>query len=217
MPEPITQSPPENAHTLREWASLAAAGDDQAFERIHRRFGGGLMRFFLTRNGGRVDLAEELAQKTWVEVWRALRRQRYDPQRGAISTFTYAIAYKIWLQYCRTSLGGRARANAAEGYLSMLIEESSAPDDLLNAAELLDALRACLREAGSPNALDDDERLIVLHAAGGRSERWLADELGLAASTINARKKLIYNKLRKCLSAKGFVRDDAERGRNPGG
>ena len=217
MPEPTTPSPPDSADTLREWANLAAAGDDQAFERIHRRFGGGLMRFFLTRNGGRVDLAEELAQKTWVEVWRSMRRQRYDPERGAISTFTYAIGYKVWLQYCRTSLGGMARANAADGYLAMLIEESSDPDDLLNAAALLDALRDCLREADSANALNDDERLIIFHTAGGRSERWLAAELGVAASTVNARKKLIYNKLRKCLSAKGFVRDGAERGSNPGG
>lgn len=217
MPEPTTQEPPQSADTLRLWASLAAGGDDRAFERIHRRFGGGLMRFFLIRNGGRVDLAEELAQKTWVEVWRSLRRQRYDPQRGAISTFTYAIAYKIWLQYCRTSLGGKARANAADGYFAKLLEESSAPDDLLNAAELLDALRDCLRQADSATALNDDERLIVLHAARGHSERWLAGELGVAASTINARKKLIYNKLRKCLSAKGFVRDSSERGANPGG
>ena len=108
-------------------------------------------------------------------------------------------------------------ANSAGGYFAELLEESSAPDDLLNAAELLDALRACLREADSANALNDGERLIVLHAARGRSERWLADELGVAASTINARKKLIYNKLRKCLSAKGFVRDSSERGANSGG
>ena len=217
MPEPTRQGPPENADTLREWASLAAAGDDQAFERIHRRFGGGLMRFFLTRNGGRVDLAEELAQKTWVEVWRSLRRQRYDPQRGAISTFTYAIGYKVWLQYCRTSLGGMERANVGDGYLALLIEDASAPEDLLNAAELLDALRTCVREAGSANALSDDERLIVFHAARGQSERWLADELGVAPSTVNARKRIVYNKLRKCLAAKGFVRESAERGVNPGG
>ena len=45
-----------------------------------------------------------------------------------------------------------------------------------------------------------------------RPERTLASDFGVAASTINARKKLAYNKLRKCLAAKGFRPTDAERG-----
>ena len=211
MPEPSSPCSSDKGDSLRELAGLAAGGDNQAFERIHRRLAGGLTRFFLTRNGGRADLAEELAQKTWVEVWRAIRRQRYDPQRGAVSTFIYAVAYKLWLQHCRTSRTG-LQAQGVRDYLTSLIEDSARPDDVLFAADLLDALRACLSGREPPHGLSEDERLLVFRSAAGSSERTLASEFGVAASTINGRKRLIYNKLRKCLAAKGFRADHAERG-----
>jgi len=55
--------------------SAALAGDEAGFERVHDRYGQGLIRFFLKRVTGRIDLAEELSQKTWVLVWRALQAQ----------------------------------------------------------------------------------------------------------------------------------------------
>ena len=78
------------------------------------------------------------------------------------------------------------------------------PAALLHAAELLDAMRGCLHAAGTPFALSAEERQIVIELSGGESERALAERLGVAASTIHARKQLAYRKLRQCLSAKGF-------------
>ena len=133
-----------------------------------------------------------------------------------MSTFIYAVAYKLWLQHCRTSRTGSQRRGVSD-YLTCLIEESARPDDVLAAADLLDALRACLNGRDSPHGLSEDERLLIFRSAAGSSERTLATEFGVAASTINGRKRLIYNKLRKCLAAKGFRADHAERGLAAGG
>src|SRR5215470_7244498 len=78
---------------LPELAAAAMSGNEAAFEQIHRRLSGGLIRFFLTRTRGQASVAEELAQTTWVHLWRSLRDRRYDPARSAISTFVYAIGH----------------------------------------------------------------------------------------------------------------------------
>src|SRR5262249_62173172 len=86
---------------LAELAAAAMSGNEAAFEQIHRRLSGGLIRFFLTRARGRPSVAEELAQTTWVHLWRSLRERRYDPSRAAISSFVYAICHNVCLQHRR--------------------------------------------------------------------------------------------------------------------
>ncbi len=81
--------------------------------------------------------------------------------------------------------------------------------------ELLDAVRACLHAEEAPDSLTPQERHIVQSAARGATDRALAAELGLAASTINVRKQAAYAKLRRALAARGYV-DEGERTASPG-
>lgn len=189
---------------MGELSRRVAAGDRGAFDAVHDRLAGGLLRLFDRRLAGRADVADELAQQTWARAWDAITRGRYQPQRAAISTFVYAVANNVWLQFCRTL------RSPGQGPPT---EEPAAPgrhDALLEYAELIDALRGCLRQPAGPNALADDERLVVLATARGETERQLAVRLGLAASTINARKQSAYAKMRACLAAKGFSRQIIE-------
>jgi RNA polymerase sigma-70 factor (ECF subfamily) len=199
---------------LQRLADRAQSGDRGAFEQLLRRFDPGLKRILLRRSGGRVELADELAQRTWIAVWEALRKGRYDPRKSAISTFIYAVAHKLWLQHLRRA----STAPLSGGVLGeSLLDASGATENPvaeLQAAEMLEAMRACLRTAGTPFSLTDEERRIVLELNGGKSERDLAGELGVAASTIHARKQLAYGKLRRCLAAKGFSEETAERRRD---
>jgi RNA polymerase sigma factor (sigma-70 family) len=191
------------ADAIRRAAGRVAAGDERAFEAIHERFDAGLRRFFLTRGGGRVEQAEELAQRTWVQVWRSMSDGKYDPRRAAPSTFIYAVASKMWLRHCRTLT--RPASTEADGLLARLLEGGD-PADLLHAAELLEGMRHCLRCEG---CLSEEERAIVLAAAHGETERALGRRFGLAASSINARKQAAYAKLRRCMAERGLFSDEA--------
>jgi RNA polymerase sigma factor (sigma-70 family) len=197
---------------LKRLADQAQRGDRAAFELLVRRLAPGIRHMLLRRTGGRTPLADELAHDTWVAVWDVLRAGRYDAKKAAISTFAYAVAHKLWLRHLRRS----GRAPLSYGVLDEMLaapDESVNPATTLQAAELLDAVRACLRAAETPYSLSEEERRIVIGLARGESERSLAEQLGVVASTIHARKLVAYRKLRRCLAAKGFSPDGTERGR----
>jgi RNA polymerase sigma factor (sigma-70 family) len=164
--------------------------------------GGGLFRLFMDRTGGRSELAEDFSQKTWVAVWQALRAGKYDPARAAISTFIYAVGYRVWLQHMRSA--GRASAHldaAAKGMSAMALSTDPANETKL--AEAIDSVRSCLRAGPHESGLTDEERWILRAASTGVTDRELAQRLGVAASTANARKQAAYDKLRRYLENKG--------------
>ena len=169
----------------------------------------------LRRTGGRAALAEELTHDTWVAVWDSLRNGRYDPSKAAISTFMYAVAHKLWLQHLRRAGQAHASLNA----LDSLLDDAAGSDHpaaLLHAEEMVRAIQGCLHAADTPFSLTDEERQVVIGLAGEETERTLAGKLGVAASTIHARKVSAYKKLRSCMTAKGFGEAAAERPESPG-
>lgn len=194
--EPNPARPPGGPATLAE---RVACGDARAFAHVHASLAPGLRAMFLRRLGQRADVADDLAQQTWAAVWDALRRGRYDPTRAAVSTFIYAVAHNMWLRFCRAARRGLPTEAAVPPDLG------PSPERMLAYCELLEALRGCLRNPHGDDALSAEERQIVLAAADGQSERELARQLGVAASTINARKKAAYGKIRRCLAHKGYA------------
>ncbi|MGE0479263.1 MAG: RNA polymerase sigma factor [Phycisphaerae bacterium] len=209
MPPDDAQRARSAAATLRALAVRAAAGDDDAFEGLHARLDAGLLRWLTRRCGGREELAHDLAHRTWVEVWRCLRAEKYDAERAAFSTFLYAVAYKVWQRH------GRDSARAATGLdelAAAIADDDPTLHDTLADAELVDAIRACLAATSPPFALTLDEREVAFGLASGETERSLADKLGLAPSTVHARKLSAHAKLRRCLRAKGFSEGNIERG-----
>ncbi|MCG3126815.1 MAG: hypothetical protein CHACPFDD_01670 [Phycisphaerae bacterium] len=200
-------SSPDNS--LVSLARRCASGDQEAFRALHDRLHPGLVRVLLRRTHGQHDVADEIAQQTWVAVWDALCKGRYDADRSSISTFVYAISYKLWLQAARRA--GR-RPAIAPGEHEALSSDDADPRGALPLAELIEAARDCLQSSDSPLALTDRERGLITQIAAGVPERTIARELGVAASTVNAWKRAAFAKLRRCLAAKGFRGDIFERG-----
>ena len=127
LPQPLAASLPKRDQSLQHLTLRAAQGDQEAFAALHQRLGGGLHRLFMERTGGRTELADDFCQKTWVAVWQALEGGKYDPERAAISTFVYAVGYRVWLQHMRSA--GRARAHldaAAPGMAALGLSEDPA-------------------------------------------------------------------------------------------
>jgi len=170
---------PRRDSSLQHLTTRAAGGDEGAFAALHQRLGGGLFRLFMDRTGGRSELAEDFSQKTWVAVWQAL-----------------------WLQHMRSA--GRANAHldaAAKGMSAMALSTDPANETKL--AEAIDSVRSCLRAGPHESGLTDEERWILRAASTGVTDRELAQRLGVAASTANARKQAAYDKLRRYLENKG--------------
>jgi RNA polymerase sigma-70 factor (ECF subfamily) len=66
-----------------------AAGDPRAFETLYRSYARAVYSLALRRLGDR-ETAEEAVQETFAAVWRSARS--YRPERGAASSWLYAIA-----------------------------------------------------------------------------------------------------------------------------
>lgn len=197
--------------TLAALCSAAAGGDESAFAELHGRLSGALRRFFASRHVGAND-CDELVQRTWIGVWEAIRGGRYDPQRAAITTFAYAVAYKMWLQHLRRAKSADAHAERnADADTTQSLFEYDEPSAFMRTCELLDAVRACIRARSGDAALDPAERAIVEGIGRNEPERAIAVRLGLAASTVNVRKRSALDKLRKCLAHKGFTSIAPER------
>ncbi len=208
VPQPQATNLPRRDESLQHLTARAAGGDSEAFAALHRRLGGGLFRLFMERTGGRAELADDFGQKTWVAVWQALRAGKYDPSRAAISTFVYAVGYRVWLQHMRSV--GRANVHleaAAPGMAELGISEDPAAQTKL--AEMIDTVRHCLKDGEHACGLSDEERWILRSSSGGTTDRELAQRLGVAASTANARKKAAYDKIRRYLENLGHRADSA--------
>jgi RNA polymerase sigma factor (sigma-70 family) len=198
-PQPVAGP---SAASLRDLCARAAMGEERAFAALHARLGNGLRRFLMKR-AGRDEIADDLAQRAWLAAWQALRDGRYDAERAAFTTFLYGVGYKLWLQHVRASASMPVGHDGLDELANDLFDTAD-PAEFLRTCELLDAVRSFVRE-GSASGLSVDERRLLDGVARGLSEREMARELGLAPSTVNARKRLVLNKLREHLDAAGHA------------
>lgn len=166
------------------------------FEAIHGRMRHWLRRWFADRVGDRDQLADDLSQRTWMAVWRAVSQGLYDPRRAALTTFVYAVAQNIFRQHAKTAARARARGSVAP------MEEDDHPAgdrDDPGLAELIERVRTALR-GGVEIGLSPEEIQVLSLVARGESDRGLAERLGVAPSTANARKRAALGKLRRYLA-----------------
>lgn len=183
-------------------------GDRSAFASLHKRLSGGLRRLFLERSGGKSEVADDLVQRTWVGVWQSLSRGRYDPSRSAISTFVYAVGHKMWLQHLRSHSSTIAAAGGDSSPTDVIeVDEDFAGE--MGLAEVLDAIRSCLR--GQSGDISPEDREVLRLVGGGASDRDLAAKLGISPSTANARKRAALERLRRFLASSGHREESAER------
>lgn len=195
--------------SLAALGGLASRGDRVAFEAIHRRLAGGLMRMLWGRVGGRTEVVDDLSQRTWLAVWEAFVKGRYDPSKSAVTTFVYAVGYKMWLQSLRTAGRGERLSGEIEEVAGSRVGSEGYDGEL---SEVIETVRVCLRDAGDSSVLTEEERGIVRATAGGASDREIARELQIAASTLNARKQVALGKIRRFLALKGFRDERTEQG-----
>lgn len=147
----------------------AARGDAAAFTALVEKFRNAILNFFI-RSGVQQSDAEDLAQTTFVNVWKA--RARYSPS-ARFSTFLFSVARNAFVDYIRRKdarrrleEGARARAFDAA------TERRRAAPDLRRAVA---ALSAPLRET------------VALAVFAEMPYAEIAETLGIPEGTVKSR------------------------------
>jgi RNA polymerase sigma-70 factor (ECF subfamily) len=175
-----------------ELLDALARGDVDALRALYRSFERPLYALGI-RWLNDPKLAEELVQEVTLRVWR--RAGRYDPGRGASSSWIFGIARNVAADLARA----RARAPLPVAEPG---DERPQPWDEDRAWTAWEVARAVAQ-------LPDDQRRVVELAYGSQmTQAEIAVELGVPLGTVKTR---LYAGLRKL---RGIF---AERGIEPGG
>lgn len=158
---------------------------------MHERFAGPLFVFALRALGDR-GAAEEVVQDTLVSAWR--HADRYDPERGAVSTWLFAMA--------RNRVVDRMRRRAVRPEVVVDLTDRALAQDDLDLDRVLEAWQL----AEGLSALSGDHRAAIVEVYyRGRSVAEAAAELGIPEGTVKSRVYYGLKALRLRLEEMGVV------------
>lgn len=128
----------------------ARAGDEEAFRLLFERYARPVTAFLYSMVNQR-ELAEELAQETFVRAYRAMPGMRDE---SSVSTWLFGIARNVARESLRARRRQGSRVDLDDEGVREIGDEAPAPDRQLLDKELDRVVRDAL--AG----LDDDKRLV---------------------------------------------------------
>lgn len=160
-----------NAAGDAELLADVAAGDQRAAAALYDTYAPMLYGYGLHRLRD-PELAEELVQRV---LWTLYRRAgRYDPARGPVRAYVFAIAGSTVVDLTRQA----ARRPAPVGVVDAGAEVADAADRVVAAA----TVRTALRRLG-----EDHRRILELAYDRGLSQREIAEVLALPLGTVKSR------------------------------
>lgn len=183
--------------------SRASPSDPRAaFDDAYARLGAWVRRLLRQGTGDAPASLDDLSQRVWAGVWASMAQGRYDPRRAKLTTFVYAVAINVRRQGLTEAARAHRRAHprANEPLDPDQIHDA---DDLaaLSRASRIDAVRDCLARATHLGLSDRDVQ--VLRAVGeGRTDRELAEQLGVAPSTAHTIKRAALDRFRAALASR---------------
>ena len=137
--------------------SRACRGDHDAFRMIFERYSRPVLSFIYDQIGDR-DVAEELAQETFVRAYRSLKSLREETK---LSTWLFGIAKNVARESIRSKVRDRHNVDLDDDQVLDLSDQSPVPVNQLLDKELNQVVQRSLAK------LDDDKRMVftlkVLH------------------------------------------------------
>ena len=137
-------------NSSEELIARARRGEDEAFRLIFDRYGRPIISFIYDMVGRR-DLAEELAQETFVRAYKNLKALRDDTK---LSTWLFGIAKNVARESLRYKHRETDRVGFDDDRVIELSDGKRPPDHELLDKELNGVIRDAL------GALDEDKRLV---------------------------------------------------------
>lgn len=157
--------------------SAVASHDESALREIYQRYGNVVLGL-ATRILGDANLAEDVAQEVFVQLWKTA--DRFDPARGKLRTLLLTLTHGKCVDVIRTRNARAAREDKVHTSERSL-EPSSVDAEIMAITETELIRSAVLR-------LAPDERIpLELAYFGGNTYRQVAVILGLPEGTVKAR------------------------------
>jgi RNA polymerase sigma-70 factor (ECF subfamily) len=171
----LVGQPSERAGALmnssEELISRVRRGDDEAFRLIFDRYARPIISFIYDMVGQR-DLAEELAQETFVRAYKSLNALRDDAK---LSTWLFGIAKNVARESLRTRHREDHRVEIDDDRVIEVTDEKLPPDRELLDKELNSVIQQAL------GALDEDKRTVfTLKVFQQRSYEEIAEITGFS-------------------------------------
>jgi RNA polymerase sigma-70 factor, ECF subfamily len=189
-----TAPPPERNAMWQGQSDLVVvnalqSGDDRAVAEIYDRHGLGVYRLALKILGNTAD-AEDLTQEVFVTFWQGAHK--YEPQRGALTTFLAVITRSRALNKLRQN---KSRQNLAEQYGQN--SPQSVPATGLETAHL--EILADRMEIALAQIPTEQRQTIELAYYGGLSQSTIANQLNIPLGTVKTRSRQGLLKLKMLL------------------
>jgi RNA polymerase sigma factor (sigma-70 family) len=168
-----------------------AQGDDAAMAAFVRRYQKRVFGLAYSMLGD-TGAAEEVAQETFIRVWR--HALVFDARRGSVTTWVLTIARNLSIDALRMR---RAIAIDPAEFLSMgLLSNEGLPEESALAGESVPALRKAL--ASLPG---EQQRALVLAAVYGRTASEISDLEAIPLGTAKTRIRAGMSKLRTAMTS----------------
>jgi len=176
--------------TSQELLLRVAEGDRQAFEAVHDRFKT-MVRAVVARTLGRSGDVEDVCQEVFLALWR--QADRYDPQRGAPSTWIGLLARRRAVDALRSKLQhGKTSGDLTEGYIM-----AASPNDALSGRELEeDLVRIRKVIAKIP---EEQRSAIALSVFGGFKGKHIAAIQRVPHATVKTRLRRGVQRMRSMM------------------
>lgn len=187
MPATPTDGPAAEGQLLAD----AARGNERAASVLYDRYADALYGYGLRRLHD-VELAEELVQRVVETAWR--RADSYDPARGPVGAFLFAIA-------ASTVHDLRRRTARRPRPVGEVPEAQAAVDD-----EAEQVLVAAAVQAALDRLTPDHRRILELAYSWGLSQREIAELLRLPLGTVKSRTYYALRSLRLACDELGVTR-----------
>jgi RNA polymerase sigma-70 factor, ECF subfamily len=184
-------APSEPEHSDDDWMILARSGRPGAFDALVRRYQGRAVSVAYRYLGQR-DLAKDVAQNTFLEIYRRLGE--YRPSGKFRAYF-----HRVLLNQCR--MAARSRNIRARFQERLIIAE---PDEgaatLLPDEQILARERQRRLEVGLLRLSDKLRAVVVLQFSGDLSQAEIADALDIKIGTVKSRLSAALVALREDLA-----------------
>src|ERR1700733_5350392 len=140
---------------------------------------------------GRRSVAEDIAQESFLALWRS--GERYDRARGSVRTWTLGIVHNRAIDALRRS-GTHDRRRASDEGIEETLEASERTEDQAVENAVSSEIRGALGELPS-----DQRKVIELAYFGGFTHTEIASMLDTPVGTVKGRMRLGLQKLRSQL------------------
>ncbi len=183
-------APAEPEHSDDDWMILARSGRPGAFDALVRRYQGRAVAVAYRYLGQR-DLAKDVAQNTFLEIYRRLGE--YRPSGKFRAYF-----HRVLLNQCR--MAARSRRIRARFQERLIIAEPDEGTGSLPDEQILARERQRRLEMGLLRLSEKLRAVVVLQFSGDLSQAEIADALDIKIGTVKSRLSAALVALREDLA-----------------